>query len=185
MANINNHNEACQTLGIENNSGRETWKSAYRTKCQMYHPDVLPENDPDREINIENYMLVKEAYEYLEKEYETALKLKNIKPKVKQPAPAVKAPKVMGSSPMPGDGTTQEKRRARKKADEKAKENKEQRYKELLEKGKKIRQEEKEKWILDEIRWLRVAEIIRNTMAEDAKRKSAEENLAEMIKSKQ
>lgn len=185
MANINNHNEACLILGIDTDGAREIWKSAYRSKCQMYHPDVLPENDPDREINIENYMLAKEAYEFLEKEYETAGAGGSMVQKEKLQAPVVKAPKVMGSAPAPGASTAMEKRRARKKADEKAKENKEQRYKELLEKGKKIRQEEKEKRILDEIRWLRVAEIIRNVMAEDAKRRTAEENLTEIIKSKQ
>jgi len=178
MANINNHNEACLILGIDTDGAREIWKSAYRSKCQMYHPDVLPENDPDREINIENYMLAK-------KEYETAGAGGSMVQKEKLQAPVVKAPKVMGSAPVPGASTAMEKRRARKKADEKAKENKEQRYKELLEKGKKIRQEEKEKRILDEIRWLRVAEIIRNVMAEDAKRRTAEENLTEIIKSKQ
>ena len=179
---ILNHRDACMILGIEENAGRDAWKSVYREKCRMYHPDVLPESDPDRESNIENYILAKQAYEFLEKEYEAAEALKRNTAARTGPA---QGPKIMGSAPAPGSGDMASSRRARAKADEKARENKEERYRELVKKAEEIRKAEKEKHILDEIRWIRVAEIIRKTIEEDTRRKNAENALMDEIRSKQ
>ena len=179
---ILNHRDACMILGISENAGRDAWKSVYREKCRMYHPDVLPESDPDRESNIENYILAKQAYEFLEKEYETAEALRK-DGGVKNGS--AHGPKIMGTAPVPGKGDAAASRRARQKADEKAKESKEERYRELVKKAEEIRKAEKEKHILDEIRWIRVAEIIRKTIEEDTRRKNAENALMDEIRSKQ
>ena len=180
---ILNHRDACMILGIEENAGRDAWKSVYREKCRMYHPDVLPESDPDRESNIENYILAKQAYEFLEKEYEASEALK--KNTAAGTVAVPKGPKIMGTAPAAGSGDMAASRRARAKADEKARESKEERYRELVKKAEEIRKAEKEKHILDEIRWIRVAEIIRKTIEEDTRRKNAENALMDEIRSKQ
>lgn len=76
--------------------------------------------------------------------------------------------------------------RSRKERLEKeAKARRDKRYQELREEGKRLRQKEEAEKIVDEIRWMRLAKIIRGTIEEDKKREELEAKISEAIRKKQ
>lgn len=173
MIKVQNHTDACQILGISDNADRNTWKNAYRGKCHIYHPDVLPENDPDRESNIENYILVCKAYEFLEQEFEAGKRMgvsDNIASPKSNVTKKATGPKIMGGPVTSSAYNTSGRKRVEEKLKVKESIEKERKLKELKQRADEIKQKEKEQKILDEIRWIRLAGIIHKTIEEDKKR---------------
>jgi len=172
MVTVRTHYDACRILGIKPNASREEWKSAYRRGCKMYHPDEIDVQDDKKAEKEVMYEQICAAYTFLESEYEHA------KVRIIDNSKPVSKPKIIGS-PLSLKESNEAKRR-RNEIEEKIKKEKAKKEKMQIiqQKAKEIRQKEKEDRILDEIRWIRVAEIIRKTMQEDAKRKKLEEEIA-------
>ncbi len=159
--------EALGILGLSDNASTEQIKSAYRAACKNCHPDSMPVNC-DAKIVDElqaRYRMISEAYDYLNKN------------------------KYVQETRILGDGNVayREKtnRYRKEQLDKEVRERKQKRYQELQEEGRKLRQQEEAGKILDEIRWMRVADIIRGTIKEDRKRKELEEKISEAIRKKQ
>ena len=162
---INSYMEACQALGMRPGATREQWKTAYRNICKMYHPDNY--SGEDGIIILQNAC---DAYEFLEKQY---MLMMNTKPRV------IGTP--VRKSPVDNHNNREYLKELEKKK-------KQARQKELEERAKKIKeqqQKEKQEKLLDEIRWIRVSEIIRNTIREDIARKDLEKKMYDAIKNAQ
>lgn len=153
---------ACQVLGISTKSWQQDYKSAYRNLCKLYHPDNNGGN------NIDKYSKVLEAYEYLNGINKSSLTMKTTPPKYFT-GRVYGAPKRDVKRP---DDAEYRKKREQQRA---------KRYEELKEEGKALRQKEKEDKIINEIRWIRVADIIRKAIAEDTKRAELEKRIQDEI----
>lgn len=173
---IRTHYEACRYLGIPGNATKDVWKTAYRELCHKYHPDVISSqleklgiSDEQKELERKKYeqyfIAITKAYEYLENE--------KISP-VLIPNQANSSPK----SKIIGNTKAYENNHAEylKKQEilrKKRMEEQLRRQEELQRKAKELHQSEKERKILDQIRWLRVSEIIHSVMEEDKKKQEA------------
>lgn len=164
---ISNYMDAYKALGLNGNVTREQWKTAYRNICKMYHPDNYKGKD-----GIAILQNACEAYDFLENQYAIGMQAQ-IKPRIIGNPSVKKKDDVRKYKEVLKQNEKAEKERQQKKLQE--------RIKELKLKEQKERQEK----ILDEIRWLRVAEIVRNTIHEDIERKNLENKMYEAIKNAQ
>ena len=159
---ISNHNEACKILGISVNANADEWKVAYRNILKQYHPD----NNGGRLD--EGYYLAKEAYDFLEKEkaycsqkystysFSTSVPGRN---------------KIIGGNNKYQYNHSDYQKLQRKYNDTLEKKKQEQRA-ELKRKSEQIRMQDtklKEEEILEKIGWIRIAQIIHETIENDKK----------------
>ena len=168
--------QALAVLGLNENANGDEWKSAYRAIAKKCHPDSGASTDGD----YETYLLAREAYEFLLNNTVDNIELQT------HTQYAVRTPKVMGQ---PLSETRKNSAGNNKKLQEKLKAEaatkKQERYEKICEEGRRLAQQEKEKKILDEIRWMRVADIIRRTIAEDKRREKLEADIRAAIQKKE
>ena len=179
---VRSRTEALKILGLRPESKEEDWKSAYRNIVKVYHPDnisgsgIWPEGmDHAARLKYSEQMLslAKEAIDFLQSENVCII---GNQPKKTSPAP--NKPKVVGGGEAYSFSHDQYKQRQQRlhKLDE---ERKQKRLDELKLKNDILRENErkhKEKEILDQIRWLRVAQIIYDTIEKDKKEKGYDSN---------
>lgn len=164
---IRTRQEALAVLGLSNGATAEQIKSAYRKACKLYHPDNAGGVSENQKMQLfMGYQRINEAYEFLT-----------------ESNTGVVGARIVGT-PMTSNYDKSNLKR-KEQLEKGAKERKEQRLRELQEEGRRLSQEKKAAEILDEIRWLRVAELIRETMNEDKRRKELEEKIKTAIKNKQ
>lgn len=158
--------DACKILGVNINSSKEEWKTAYRNICKRFHPDNLDTNL----MNGASYIsLAKEALDFLMNEKVAVINnnsnvIKNSK--TKNPG------KIYGTSDHYRYNHDDYKK-FQKKMNDKAKTDKANKIIELKAANDKIREDErkrKEKELLDQIRWLRIASIIHETIENDKRK---------------
>lgn len=166
---IRTRKEALTWLGLTDGASMERIKSAYRLICKKCHPDSIPMDieDKEKEKLLFQYQMASEAYDYLISVKET------------------NRYRVLGYGSSASTGDKQSNRLRKEQLESEAKARKEKKYKELQEEGRRLRQKEEAGKILDEIRWMRLANIIKNTMEEDRRRSELEEKISEAIRKKQ
>lgn len=151
---IKSHYDACRILGVSQTANKEQIKKVYHEICLKYHPDSIYGLTGDEAENAKRYFfLAKEAYEFLEKE------------NVQQ----ISTSKIIGRTNASSYGHESYMKRQNDQRKQRE-EQKKKKLEELQQKAQQIRQDEKKKKeqeILDQIRWLRVANIIQKTIAED------------------
>lgn len=162
---INSKENALKILGLSDGASPEEWKSSYRAICKRYHPDNLQSLDispEDSALYEKYYMLAVEAYDYLESGKGRNDVISGVTP--------ARKPKVMGA-PITFRGSEQASRdkKVKEKLEKESLEKKKKRFEELKTKGQEITTKKKADDLLDQIRWIRVAEIIRKTIEEDKK----------------
>lgn len=164
---IKSRKEALGILGLTENASAEQIKSAYRAACKSCHPDSISSecDGKMREYLQLRYQMVSEAYDYL-------LNAKE--------APRAR---ILGGEQVLSKEDNNRSRKERLEKEAKARRDK--RYQELREEGKRLRQKEEAEKIVDEIRWMRLAKIIRGTIEEDKKREELEAKISEAIRKKQ
>lgn len=153
-----NHHEACYILGISDYSNQDTWKKAYRDIIKKNHPDNNNNSEACKEVCINATI----AFEFLENEFKSRMNNS-----------LVRTPKIIGQSNAYQHNHSEyirmQKSYSKKKEEEKALVAKELKKKsEMLD---ELNRKKKEEEILNEIRWLRIANIIKKTIEEDKKRK--------------
>lgn len=162
--------ESYSILGLMPTASDEDVKKAYRALCKKYHPDNAGASEDDKR----RYLLVNEAY--------NSICSGNAKrDMISVPVyadPAVqnikRGPRIMGGSVShhPGSSAARAERRHFEKQMQAESENRQQiEKKKLEERAAKARaQKEKEQAILNEIRMIRLAHIIHDTIAADRKK---------------
>ena len=178
---IKTHYDACRILGLSANSCKEQWKKTYHEICLKYHPDVWVNADLNERQKAEDYfILATKAYEFLEKEAEQSVIIPNSVNADFGNIHQVKKQKILGNT---GSNTmanhrsysnyeSYQKRQAVER--QRREEEKQRKLEELHEKSRLLKeqgQRKKEEEILNQIRWLRVAALIHETIEEDRKRK--------------
>ncbi|MGN0346688.1 MAG: DnaJ domain-containing protein [Lachnospiraceae bacterium] len=158
---ITSYEQACRILGVSLDSTKEEQKNAYRKIAKKYHPDSLRSGDERRNLSsaeqdkmIQFYCLATQAYEYLSNAE---------KPKLQ---------KILGNtvpsytkSAYPQDSYHRKQMEAKRKAEK---------MEQLKRKAQEIHEKEqkaKENELLNQIRWLRIADIIHRVMREDQQKK--------------
>ena len=156
-----NRIEACAVLGIEWPTNTQKLKNAYREKCKQYHPD----NNSD---SIAMYLSVTDAYIYLEKELKSISNNRTVR--------------IIGKSPAP---TGRDKAAFDRKMKLIRERQKEEKRIELEKRVQRIKNEEKANELLEQIRWIRLASVIQDTIKNDRNRSELENKLDEEIRKKQ
>lgn len=155
---INSRLDALKILGFNTEVDQVNVKKAYRIICKKCHPD----NTDDKKLN-DYYILATRAFEYLlNNPYQYV-------PANTSSMPYSSKTKIIGSSSA-YKYNHDDYKKAKKKHEENAKLQKAVQLKELKAKSKELRDAEKrnkEKEILDTIRWLRIADIIHRVIEED------------------
>ena len=179
---VRSRTEALKILGLRPESKEDDWKSSYRNIVKIYHPDNIASSvnwpeamDETARLKYSEQMLAlaKEALDFLQSENVCII---GNQPKKTSPAP--NKLKVVGGGEAYSFSHDQYKQRQQRlhKLDE---ERKQKRLDELKLKNDILRENErkhKEKEILDQIRWLRVAQIIYDTIEKDKKEKGYDSN---------
>ena len=158
---ITSYEQACRILGVSLDSTKEEQKNAYRKIAKKYHPDSLAAGDDSRNLPaveqdkmIQFYCLATQAYEYL---------LNTEKPK---------SQKILGNTVLyHNKPSSLQNSYHRKQMEAKRKAEK---LEELQRKAREIHEKEqkaKEDELLNQIRWLRIADIIHRVMREDRQKK--------------
>lgn len=166
--------ESYSILGLMPTASDEDVKKAYRALCKKYHPDNAGASEDDKR----RYLLVNEAYNSIcsgnSQSNRTAAPaydnsaVQNLK----------RGPRIMGGSVSrhPGSSAAMAERRHFEKQMQAESENRQQmEKKKLAERASQTRaQKEKEQAILNEIRMIRLAHIIHDTIAADRKTNRAD-----------
>lgn len=151
--------ESYSILGLMPTASDEDVKKAYRALCKKYHPDNAGASEDDKR----RYLLVNEAYNSICSGNAKRDMVQNIK----------RGPRIMGGSVSrhPGSSAARAERRHFEKQMQAESENRQQiEKKKLEERAAKARaQKEKEQAILNEIRMIRLAHIIHDTIVADRK----------------
>lgn len=157
---IQNRMEACRILEIPLQASQEEWKSAFRAICKQYHPDSVGTYASGRTCDY--YYQAVEAYEFLEAEL------------AKQPK---KSSRVLG-----GPVTYRKHKENQARIQKQMERTKQQRLEETMKAARELHQKEEERRILDEIRWIRVVNIIKKAMEEDRKEKEHIKKMEEALR---
>ena len=160
-----NLQEAYQILGVPLGSDYATCKKAYHELCKLHHPDNIGAGYGDTIARInEAFATLQEAFMKEEK----------------QPHKGVQGrqAKVFGN-PMPVNVVKQ-----RNAAEERRKAllKRQQEYQVLQEKSRQMAQQEKEQKILEQIRWIRLTDLIRKSIEEDARKEDLSMKAQEAIR---
>ena len=177
---IKTHYDACKVLGIPTNAGREQWKKSYHEICLKFHPDVCAHSNSEMKHAAEEYfILATKAYEFLERETQQCVIIPNQSSKSpgNQYNGQNKTQKILGytQSYRNGSYSSYESYQKRQTVERQRREEEKQRkFEQLQAKSRLLKQQEqkkKEEEILNQIRWLRVAALIKKTIEEDRKHK--------------
>lgn len=175
---IRSKEEALRILGLAGEAGPDDWKSAYRAICKKYHPDsfrAMDISEDDARAYERYYLMAVEAYEFLENNKTSDVSLSDLNSAGDNTYASYRKPRVVGA-PVSFRNSEQASRekKAREKLERDSQERKKKRLEEIREEGRKLSSNKKEEEILEKIRWIRVAEIIRKTIEADKIKKDSE-----------
>lgn len=158
-------------LGLKTGCSFLEVKKAYLNACKLYHPDNTGNN-----MYINQYNMCQEAFDYL------SLNQAYFQPKVSSPVTANKVISSKGSYSYNHSSYVKKQAQYKKKSEEK----KIRELKDIIEKSKQIKDNNKvplekvnyktEDDILNQIRWIRVAKIIHDTIEADKLKKNDSDN---------
>lgn len=181
-----NHSLACSYLGLNISPSMEDIKKAYINACKMYHPDNVGSDSYIAQFN-----LCQNAYNYLINENNSMMQPTNTsnnnQVNYNYYNNANRASKIIGSAGSKSNYSYNhnayvKKQKAFKKNSE---EKKIRELNEMIEKSKQLQNNKtklehvdykRAEGILDQLRWLRVAQIIHDTIEEDKKKANKGEN---------
>lgn len=167
---IRNWQEAFVVLGVSVGASFDDCRRAYKVAIKSLHPD-----NNDCAIN-NRYYLVTEAFSYLNDLYDNGLWPVTNTP---NQAVAARGSKIIGK-PVHKDSGSENIQAAIRLNQEKKKKEALLKKKELEKEAIRLRQEQRlkeEQELLDEIRWMRVAGIISDTIARDNREKDIDAKL--------
>lgn len=175
---INNYQEAFGVLGLLPGASFDDCKRAYRNAVKAYHPDNNDSNISSK------YYLYSEAYQYLENLYNmNSWPVIVYSDRIKTRTNGSFTPgagRIIGTPIMKDDESDKQKNAEKlyrekllKKQNDKAKKQAED-NKKMAEMQRKAKEAEE---LLDEIKWMRVAGIIHDTIAEDNKNRDIDDRL--------
>ena len=166
------HRQAYQVLGVPYLSDLQTCKRAYHNLCKQMHPDNVTEAFSEAASN--QIALINEAYDLIQKE--------NLQPGrlyASKTAPVSgRTAKVFGN---PGAASEARKLKRANEARRSALE-KQKSFEIMQEKSRELAQRQKEAKILEQIRWIRLSDIIRKSMEEDARKEELTRKAQEAIR---
>ena len=151
---IRDYAQACAVLGVSTSAAKDEIKKAYRSLSKQLHPDAHP---AQTDMVKEAYLLVKEAYAYIE-DYQA-----------KAGDPAVQNTGRILGNPVGAHTSAAENARRKQRFDDeyrrRQKKHKEELKEELKQRQETLARNKKEREILNEIRMIRLAQAIRLAMS--------------------
>lgn len=158
---FNSRAEALKALGMQPYASDNEYKTAYRNITKKCHPD----NTSDERL-VNYFYVARDAYDYLESHPAMTIDYNNIQKVSNKPTS-----RIIGQANAYSYNHNDYKNR-RKKEVEKRNADRIKAKEELELKAKELREAErmnKEKELLDTIRWIRIADIIHKAIQEDKK----------------